>query len=58
MGGWAERQAPVRDAAEALDYLEGHQAGRGQAFLDRLNEVLARIGVMPESTTTASRCSP
>jgi plasmid stabilization system protein ParE len=37
-----------QDAEEARDYLEGQQAGLGQAFLDRLNEALARIGAMPE----------
>jgi plasmid stabilization system protein ParE len=42
------RPEASRDAAEARDHLETQQAGRGQAFLDRLNEVLARIGAMPE----------
>jgi plasmid stabilization system protein ParE len=36
------------DAEEARDHLEAQQAGLGQAFLDRLNEALARIGAMPE----------
>ena len=32
-----------RDAEEARDYLEAQRAGLGQAFLDRLDEVLGRI---------------
>jgi toxin ParE1/3/4 len=37
-----------QDAEEARDYFEVRRAGLGQAFLDRLNQVLARIGDMPE----------
>ena len=37
-----------QDAQEARDQFESQQAGRGQAFLDRLNEALARIGALPE----------
>jgi hypothetical protein len=36
-----------RDAEEARDYLDGQRAGLGQAFLDRLNEVLGQIGALP-----------
>jgi plasmid stabilization system protein ParE len=42
------RPEASRDAQGARDYLEGQRAGLGQAFLDRLKEVLARIGDMPE----------
>jgi plasmid stabilization system protein ParE len=42
------RPEASRDAEEARDHLEGQRAGLGQAFLDRLNEALARIGAMPE----------
>ena len=42
------RPEASRDAEEARDAFETQQAGRGQAFLDRLNEVLARVGAMPE----------
>jgi toxin ParE1/3/4 len=42
------RPEASRDAQEARDQLESQQPGRGQAFLDRLNEALARIGVLPE----------
>jgi plasmid stabilization system protein ParE len=42
------RPEASRDAGEAQDYFDAQQAGRGQAFLDRLNEVLARIGALPE----------
>ena len=42
------RPEASQDAQEARDYLEGQQAGLGQAFLDRLNETLAGIGAMPE----------
>ncbi len=42
------RPEASRDAEEARDYLESQRAGLGQDFLDRLNEVLARIGGMPE----------
>ena len=41
------RPEASRDAEEARDYLEAQRAGLGQAFLDRLNEVLAAIGAMP-----------
>lgn len=37
-----------RDAEEARDYLDTRRAGLGQAFLDRLNQELDRIGAMPE----------
>lgn len=40
------RPEASRDAEEARDYLET-QAGMGQAFLDRLNETLTRIGALP-----------
>jgi plasmid stabilization system protein ParE len=43
------RPEASQDAAEARDYFEAQQAGLGQAFLDRLNEVLARVGAMPET---------
>ena len=42
------RPEASRDAEEARDYLESRQAGLGQAFLDRLNDVLGRIGALPE----------
>src|SRR5438309_676902 len=42
------RPEASRDAEEARDYLEAQQSGRGQAFLDRLNEALARVGAMPQ----------
>jgi toxin ParE1/3/4 len=42
------RPEASRDAEAARDYLEGQRAGLGQAFLDRLNEVLGRIGASPE----------
>ncbi len=42
------RPEASRDAEEARDHLESQRAGQGQAFLDRLNETLARIGAMPE----------
>jgi toxin ParE1/3/4 len=42
------RPEASRDAEEARDYLEGQRAGLGQAFLDRLNEELTRIGSMPQ----------
>lgn len=41
------RPEASRDAEEVRDYLDGQQAGLGQTFLDRLNEVLGRIGAMP-----------
>lgn len=37
-----------QDAAEARDHLEAQRSGFGQDFLNRLNETLTRIGVMPE----------
>jgi toxin ParE1/3/4 len=43
------------DAQEARDHLEAQQAGLGQAFLDRLNEALARIGAMPQLYGTVWR---
>jgi plasmid stabilization system protein ParE len=42
------RPEATRDAEEARDYLDAQRAGLGQAFLDRLNEALGWIGVMPE----------
>ena len=42
------RPAASRDAEEARDYLDAQRAGLGQAFMDRLNEELARIGALPE----------
>jgi toxin ParE1/3/4 len=42
------RPEASQDAEEARDYLEAQQASLGQAFLDRLNETLGRIGAMPE----------
>ena len=42
------RPEASQDATEARDYLEAQQAGRGQDFLDRLSEALARVGAMPE----------
>jgi toxin ParE1/3/4 len=42
------RPEASRDAEEARDYLEGQRAGLGQAFLNRLNAVLARIAALPE----------
>ena len=42
------RPEASRDAEEARDHFEAQQAGRGQAFLHRLNEALARIGALPE----------
>ena len=42
------RPEASRDAEEARDHFEVLRAGLGQAFLDRLNEVLARVGAMPE----------
>jgi toxin ParE1/3/4 len=43
------RPEASRDAEEARDYHNERQAGLGQAFLDRLNEALGRIGALPES---------
>lgn len=37
------RREASRDAEEVRDYLESQQADLGQLFLDRLNEVLARV---------------
>jgi plasmid stabilization system protein ParE len=42
------RPEASRDAEEARDYLEGQRTDWGQAFLARLNELLARIGALPE----------
>jgi plasmid stabilization system protein ParE len=42
------RPEASRDAEEARDYFKTQRPGLGQAFLDRLNEALARIGAMPE----------
>jgi toxin ParE1/3/4 len=42
------RREATRDAEEARDHLEAQRAGLGQAFLDRLKEVLGRIGAMPQ----------
>lgn len=42
------RPEASQDTEKARDHFETLQAGLGQAFLDRLNEVLARIGAMPE----------
>jgi toxin ParE1/3/4 len=36
-----------RDPAEARDHFDALRAGLGQAFIDRLNEALTRIGAMP-----------
>ena len=37
-----------QDVEDARDYYNTRQAGLGQVFLNRLNEVVARIGDMPE----------
>lgn len=42
------RPEAIQDAEETRAYLEARQVGLGQAFLDRLNESLARIGAMPQ----------
>ncbi len=42
------RREAIRDVEEARDYLEAQRSGLGQAFLDRLHDVLVRIGAMPE----------
>ena len=42
------RPEASRDAEATRDYLNAQQAGLGQVFLDRLNEVVARIGALPE----------
>jgi plasmid stabilization system protein ParE len=42
------RREASQDVAEARDHFEAQQAGLGQAFLDRLDEALARIGAMPQ----------
>jgi plasmid stabilization system protein ParE len=42
------RREASRDAEEARDYLEAQRTGLGQAFLNRLNDVLTRIGALPE----------
>lgn len=41
------RPEASQDVEEVRDYLEGRQAGLGQAFLDRLKEVLGRVGALP-----------
>lgn len=38
----------TRDVAEAQNHLESQRAGSGQVFLDRLNDVLARISALPQ----------
>jgi plasmid stabilization system protein ParE len=42
------RPEASRDAEEARDYFESLRPDLGQAFLDRLNDVLGHIGAMPE----------
>jgi toxin ParE1/3/4 len=42
------RPEASQDVLEARDQCEAQQPGRGQTFLTRLNETLARIGAMPE----------
>jgi toxin ParE1/3/4 len=42
------RPEASQDAEEGRDHFEAQLAGRGQAFLDRLNETLVGISVMPE----------
>lgn len=42
------RPEASRDAEEARDHFEAQRAGMGQAFVDRLNEELVRIGAIPE----------
>jgi plasmid stabilization system protein ParE len=42
------RPEASQDAEEARDYFESRRAGLGQDFLDRLAEVVARVGAMPE----------
>jgi toxin ParE1/3/4 len=42
------RPEASRDVEEARDYLELQQAGLGQTFLERLQERLAQVGVLPE----------
>jgi toxin ParE1/3/4 len=42
------RQEASLDTEAVRDHLESQRAGLGQTFLSRLNEVLARIGAMPE----------
>ncbi len=37
-----------RDVEAARDYLDGQQAGLGQAFLERLQEVLSRMAALQE----------
>ncbi len=41
------RPEASQDAEQAWDHFESLRAGLGQAFLDRLNEVLGRVGAMP-----------
>lgn len=40
--------AASRDIEAVRDYHEPLRAGLGQAFLKRVNEVLSRLGAMPE----------
>ncbi len=49
------RPEASQDAQEARDHLDALRAGLGQAFLERPNEVLARIGAMPEMYGVAWR---
>ena len=49
------RPEASRDAGEGRDYLEAQRPGLGQAFVARLNEVLARIGAAPLIYTEAWR---
>jgi plasmid stabilization system protein ParE len=49
------RPEASQDVAEARDHFEGQQAGLGQRFLERLNELIARIGAMPEMYGVAWR---
>lgn len=42
------RPEASRDAQEARDYLNTQRTGLGPAFVDRLNEALARIGALPD----------
>jgi hypothetical protein len=44
-----------QDIQESLDYFDRRQAGLGDVFLNRPNEVLARIGTMPEMYGAAWR---
>ena len=42
------RPEASQDVREARDHYEALRSGLGQTFLDRLDEVLTRIGAMPE----------